>query len=137
MRRLVVPLSCMIVACHPSPSAGALSGSGILAPAAMRGMVVDGATGSGLNGANVTLIPGDTVAGAGSALSTQTAGGAFQFAAIVPGAYRVEISARGFRPTLSKVHFSPGQIRSGDRYVLTPMVECPKSVVGRGNLACP
>ena len=127
----------LLAACHPSPSAGALSGSGISTPGAMQGTVVDASTGSGVSGATVALIPGDTVTGAGSALSTRTVGGDFRFAAIIPGRYMVEVTARGYRPTSTALHSSPGQARSGYRFALVPVAVCPKPVVGQRNPTCP
>lgn len=127
----------LLAACHPSPSAGALSGSGISTPGALQGTVIDASTGHGVHGASVVLIPGDTVTGANSALSTRTVGGDFRFAAIVPGRYMLDVAARGYRPTSTALHFSPGQARSGYRLALIPVAVCPKPVVGQRNPTCP
>lgn len=136
--RVFIPLALLsLAACRPSPSAGALSGSGISTPGAMQGTVVDASTGNGVSGATVTLIPGDTVTGANSAMSTRSVGGDFRFAAIIPGRYTLEVTARGYRPTSSALYFSPGQARSGYRYTLVPVAVCPKSATGQKGPSCP
>ena len=136
--RVFIPLALLsLAACRPSPSAGALSGSGISTPGAMQGTVVDASTGNGVSGATVTLIPGDTVTGANSAMSTRSVGGDFRFAAIIPGRYTLEVTARGYRPTSSALYFSPGQARSGYRYTLVPVAVCPKPVMGQKIPTCP
>lgn len=137
MRRLLMVVLPILAACHPQPSAGALSGSGILTPATFQGMVVDRSTGAGLSGATVSLVPGDTVAGANAGQSVRTAGGEFQFAAVVPGRYAIEIDANGFRGTRTALSFSPGQTRLGHRYELVPVRTCPNAIVAKRIVACP
>lgn len=100
VRRLVVFAAVFVLLAGPGCFSGRSEGPGVI-----TGYVYDDATGEGISGADIVLIPSEITLRSGP-------DGSFRFENLPRGTYTVRASAAGYQPAAATgVGVSPGKIK--------------------------